>query len=146
MTDKIEIKEGKIILDMHYILDYLDDATQAELFKIAAFKEHLADFVVGHILNDCCYEEDWYIGNLGQKLRMKLTPMMDEIARTAIKTLIIKVKTAQKEADRQRRYAHSMNQYANNLYDFVVGMFAPDSKENKEYLKLLRDVPPPATF
>ncbi len=142
----LKLVDGIITIDIQSMMEYMDDESIKQFLQIAAFRDVLANFVMGHILEDVCYDDGWYIGDLGQKLRLQLIPLMEPIILNIVRDLIIKVKQTEKESNRQRAYAHHMGEYARNVRDMVYRLLKNGSDDEVTLSKIMRESPQQPKF
>ena len=113
----VKIEDGKMVINLIDLLEYMDNETTETFLHLAAFREALAKFVMGHILGTGVDvgDDNWDIGDLGTKLRFQLMPMMDEVSKIAIRELIKMNRSKDREIGRQRKYSRLMYGYADGI-------------------------------
>lgn len=85
---KAKLENGQLTIDIH---DLADSLPQEELERFAqhvVFNKKLFQGVIETLLQGCCWDGDWYIGELDQRLRLQLLPLMPDVMRELVAGLL----------------------------------------------------------
>lgn len=113
MTDmKAEIKDGQLKIDLYELVRTLPDQQLKQIARYVAAQEELFEAVLSYVVNGSFYADEdgswWFDRSKLLELREKLTPLMPEVAKGALKNVLSQRDEAIKETERFRKWAWSM--------------------------------------
>lgn len=84
---KAAFKGSEFCVDLVDLAKDLPPELMKEFAQLAVFQETLMEAVVDTVVTGTCFE-GWYIGDMAQRLRTKLVPMLPDATRELVEKLI----------------------------------------------------------
>ena len=98
--------KGVLEIDLAEFVDRMSEDQLRELAKTAAFRDDVIEGIVSELVTGST-KDGWYHGSTDE-LRLKLAPLMGEVARRAIKMLIWDLGTARAISSRYEKGASEL--------------------------------------
>jgi hypothetical protein len=94
------IKDRMLQIDLEELIDGLDDKGRQLLARYSVFEEALLSAIVDTVVTGSAFEEGWYIGEMDQRLRLKLLPLLPDAYQELVRKLLQQRDSA--KAERQK--------------------------------------------
>jgi len=85
---KAKLDNRQLTIDVHDLADSLSQEELEIFAQHVVFNEKLFQGVIETLLQGCCWDGDWYIGEMDQRLRLKLLPLMPDVMRELVAQLV----------------------------------------------------------